>query len=479
MIDRKRPNTRDKAIEINLDPAPYGTFAEIGAGQETVRWFFNVGGAAGTVAKTISAYDMTVSTAIYGESDRFVSRARLVSMLDHEYGLLVERLEAKRAEVSTFFAFANTVATRSFSRHQDGDGWIGIRFQDSPGSETSEVIVHVRLYDREASREQEALGVLGVNLIHGVFRYTETLDVLVSSLMDDLSRERVEIDLLRVSGPAFPGVDNRLLSLQLVELGFTDATMFTPEGDVIQAAEAVYNRSIVVERGSFRPVVKPAIEMLERVESELFDELGRSDQSMPLVIMEMTLSGDESGAKLEHGEFLELVGMVGALGKFAMVSKFTRYDELVGYLRRHTRHRIACAVGAPGVLALFDEAGFEALDGGILEGMGRLFKSGVSLHVYPFKAHSSDTLLDVSTLSVAPNLRHLYRHLVENGLIKPILELRMEPTDVLPSRVREMIQSGDRAWEEMVPERLVPLIRECRCAGLEEGEKARQAAENR
>jgi hypothetical protein len=246
------PDTHQKALQINLDPTKYGTFAEIGAGQEVARWFFRVGGAAGTIAKTISAYDMTVSDAIYGQSERYVSRQRLQTMLDHEYGLLEERLKAKRGPNTRFFVFADTVTARSFLRADECHGWMGIRFQIQPLTPPSEIIIHVRMLDKENVQQQEALGIMGVNLIHCALYLHDQLESLVAALMDNLTRERVEVDMIKFSGSAFEQVDNRLMSLQLVQHGLTSAALFTSKGDVVQAAELLYKKPILVERGRAR-----------------------------------------------------------------------------------------------------------------------------------------------------------------------------------------------------------------------------------
>ncbi len=244
--------TEQKALELNLDRVKYGTIAEIGAGQEVAAWLFHVGGAAGTIAKTISAYDMGVSDALYGPTKRYVSRERLQAMLAREFDLLVQTLGPGRGATTTFFSFANTVATRSFKHHDDGRGWVGIRFQHQPQAEPSEAIVYVTLHDRTAVAQQEALGVLGINLIHGAFFRHADPAGLIGALLDELSRERLDVDMIKLSGPAFVGVDNRLMSLQLVEQGLTDAAMFTAAGDVVQPSEMLYKKPIVIERGRRR-----------------------------------------------------------------------------------------------------------------------------------------------------------------------------------------------------------------------------------
>src|SRR6202030_4392905 len=254
--------TNRKAFQINLDRQKYGTFAEIGAGQEVARRFFHVGGAAGTVAKTMSAYDMTFSDAIYGPAGRYVSRKRLQTMLDHEYSLLIERLNQKLGGVRTFFVFADTVAARSFKQHNESHGWLGVRFQPEPRGEPSQIIIHVRMLDESNVDQQEALGIIGVNLLFGAFYHPQP-EKLIASLQENLDPNRMQVDLIKFSGPAYAGVDNRLMSLQLVSQGLTDAVIFTAEGgEMVQAADILYKKSILVERGSFRPVTYATNDML-------------------------------------------------------------------------------------------------------------------------------------------------------------------------------------------------------------------------
>ena len=279
MIDTNR-----KALQINLDARRYGTFAEIGAGQEVARWFFHAGGAAGTVAKTISAYDMAVSDAIYGPTDRYVSRRRLRAMLDNEYELLLERLEQSRGAKTAFFVFANTVATRP----AEGDGWLGIRFQAEPGADPSDIIIHVRMLDRQTRDQQEALGVIGVNLIHGSFYLHRQPEALIRALLDNLTWDRVEVDMIRFAGPAFGRLDNRLLALQLVKQGLTEAAMFTATGEAVQWAEVLYKKPVLVQRGSFHPLTTATLDVLERG-LEQFAQDPQLNGQPPVVLMEMTL----------------------------------------------------------------------------------------------------------------------------------------------------------------------------------------------
>src|SRR6478736_6293270 len=318
-MNEEKLDPDQKALQINIDKLKYGTFAEIGAGQEVARWFFRAGGAAGTVAKTISAYDMTVSDAIYGPADRYVSRQRLQAMLSYEYDLMVQRLDKTRGDKTAFFAFANTVTTRSYTRKDEGQGWMGIRFQGAPRQRPSEIIVHVRLLDLEAVREQEALGIVGVNLIHAAFYHNATPLTLITSLLDGLNRERVEIDMVKFSGPCFAGVDNRLMTLQLVEQGMSDAAIFTADGESVIPGEMLYKKPVLVERGSFRPLTTPMFDMLERAQEQFLQEKALAGET-PVTLLEMTLKQLQVGDVIDHGDFLDRVDTLRTLNRPVLIS---------------------------------------------------------------------------------------------------------------------------------------------------------------
>ena len=326
--------TDKKALQINLDVSKYGTFAEIGAGQEVARRFFHVGGAASTIAKTMSAYDMTFSDAIYGPTDRYVSRVRLRTMLDHEYGLLLERLDTKLGDEKAFFVFADTVAARSFKQHNESHGWLGVRFQSAPRREPNQIIIHVRMLDEANVEQQEALGVIGVNLLYGAF-YHQQPEKLISSLQEHLAPERIEVDMIKFSGPAFQRVDNRLMSLQLVSQGLTNAVMFRADGETVQPAEVFYGRAILVERGSFRPVTYATNDMLDGARRVFLAQSGCSEKDL-VVLMEMTLENLFAEGQLNHADFLARVDILGALGRTVLISKFAEYYRLAGYLFRYT-----------------------------------------------------------------------------------------------------------------------------------------------
>jgi hypothetical protein len=451
--------THQKALQINLDPSKYGTFAEIGAGQEVARWFFRVGGAAGTIAKTISAYDMTISDAIYGHAERYVSRQRLETMLDHEYGLLHERLAGKRGATTRFFVFADTVVARSYSRHDDAHGWLGIRFQTEPGQEPSQIIVHVRLWDKENLPEQEALGIFGVNLVHGTMYLHDNPGVLIESLVDNVGAARIEVDMIQFSGPAFAHVDNRLMALQLVRAGLTNAVLFTSDGQVMQPADALYKKCILVERGSFRPITKVTLDML-RCAQALFVQEPNVQGEEVLTLMEMTLKNLTDGDKIDPQDFLDRVDILGALGKTVLISDFAEYHRLAAYFFRYTKKMIGIAMGVPTLKEIFDEKYYADLSGGILESFGRMFKNDLKLYVYPLLEAKTGALITASNLRVAPNLRHLHAYLVENRLIEGIRDYDEAALSIFSRDVLQKLRGGDKTWETMVPPQVAKMIRE-------------------
>lgn len=447
-----------KAFQINMDPRIYGSFAEIGAGQEVARRFFSVSGAAGTVAKTISAYDMTFSDAIYGACGRYVSRARMDSMLTHEYDLLVERLDAKVGAERTFFTFADTVAARSFRRHDESHGWMGVRFQSSPRSPTNEIIIHVRMLDTHNLEQQEALGIVGVNLIYGAFFLAHRPESLIGSLLDDLAPGRIEVDMIRFSGPDFTGVDNRLMALQLVTQELTKAALFRADGEVVSAADAFYKKPILVERGSFRPVTLVTNDMLDCARTMFLQEERVKGQE-PEILMEITMKNLLASGELDLRDFLDRVDMLAALGRTVLISNYGEYYRLVNYLTRYTDQMIGLPLGAPALMEIFGEDYYSELEGGILEGLGRLFKTGVKLYVYPLQSADGE-LITARNFKVAPNLKHLYAHLLENDFIEEIDGYQAGFLTIKSPEVLAKIRSGDLAWQKMVPPEVAQIIHE-------------------
>jgi hypothetical protein len=447
-----------KALQINLDRRIYGTFAEIGAGQEVARRFFHVGGAAGTVAKTMSAYDMTFSDAIYGSSSRYVSRQRLNTMLDHEFELLIERLDTKFGAERCFFVFANTVAARSFRRHDESHGWLGIRFQPHPRSPTSEIIIHVRMLDAENLEQQEALGIIGVNLIYGATYLRHRPEALIGSLLDDLKSSRMEVDMIQFSGPEFVQVDNRIMSLQLVNGGLTRAAMFNAAGDAVQSADVFYKKPLLVERGSFRPLTLLTKDLMEQSLTRFRAEPGLHGEE-PQVIMEITMQNLLRSGELDLRDFLDRVDMLGALGYTVLISNYGEYYRLVDYLTRYTDRMIGLPIGLPAMHEIFDEKYYSHLDGGILEGLGRLFKQGVKLYVYP-RRQPDGTVLSAQDFPIAPHLRHLYQHLLENEFLRPLEAGEISHLDISSADVLAAIRRGDPSWKNKVPPEVAAIIEE-------------------
>jgi hypothetical protein len=450
--------TNKKAFQINLDGKKYGTFAEIGAGQEVARRFFHVGGAAGTIAKTMSAYDMTFSDAIYGPTDRYVSRVRLNTMLDHEYKLLRERLDQKFGVQREFFVFADTVAARSFKQHNESHGWLGVRFQTQTRGEPSQIIIHVRMLDETNVAQQEALGVIGVNLLYGAFYYKEP-EKLISSLQENLAPGRLEVDMIKFSGPAFVKIDNRLMSLQLVSQGLTDTVMFRADGETVQPAEVFYKKAILIERGSFRPVTHATNDMLNGARDVLLKHSDCSEENL-VVLMEMTLENLLSEGQLNHADFLARVDILGALGRTVLISKFGEYYRLAAYLSRYTSQMVGLVMGVPSLMEIFDEKYYLNLEGGILEALGRMFKDRLKLFVYPTIDPETGKIVTATKLEVAPNLRSLFQYLIDNQFIEEITHYHPEYLRIYPPDALAKLRAGDSGWEQMVPPEVVQIIKD-------------------
>jgi len=451
-MSKEKLNTGQKALQINLDAKKYGTFAEIGAGQEVARWFFHVGKASGTVAKTISAYDMAVSDAIYGPSERYVSRSRLRAMLDLEFDLLLKRLDKTIGDRRTFFAFANTVTTKPISKYgeEGGHGWLGVKFQTVPRGEPSTIIIHVRMLDWETPRQQEAVGIIGVNLIHAAFYQHIEPERLIGSLLDGLTSQRVEVDMIKFTGPAFAGVDNRLMALQLVEQWLTEAAMFTADGESVIPSELLYKKPVLLERGSFRPLTNPMLDMLERAQ-EMFVREPALQGEEPVVMFEMTLRQLQVGNAIDHRDFLDRVDTLGALGKPVLISNFLRYHRLVTYLSRHTQKAIGLPIGLVRLRDVFDEKFYTDLPGGLMESLGQLFKNSAKLYVYPSLDKKTGKLTTVENLEVATHLRHLYAHLVENKFIQNIASYNPDALKIYSGELLAKIHSGDESLGQFIP----------------------------
>jgi hypothetical protein len=441
----KDPSTRIKALQINLDDSIYGTFAEIGAGQEVARHFFQAGQASHTVAKSISAYDMTFSDEIYGKAGRYVCEPRLTRMLEHEFSLLGERLSARGA-TTRFFAFADTVATSP-----DGErshGWMGIRYQSKPGGGTNEIVMHVKMWDNSRLQQQDALGILGVNLIHMAFYPSENPKARISALLENLSTKRVEVNMVRFSGPDIEHLDNRLMSLELVHQGLTEAVLFGPNGDVLHPSDALYHKPLFILRGTFRPVTTTNLEILNKG-LEQFRKHPLCAGEEPEVLFEITMNNLTADG-FDDEDFLNRVDTLSALGHKVLISKFYLFYQLKSYLRQCTDQMIGMAIGASHLEKMFDPIFYKALPGGILEAFSRLFDEKTRLFVYPYK--SEQICLTSKVFHPSPELEHLYQHLYKNELIADLTDCDHVDTSIHSRQVRDMLSQRSPKWKELVPQ---------------------------
>ena len=457
---RKRDNTLttdQKALSINLDKLKYGSIVEIGAGQEVARRFFSVGAAAGTIAKTMSAYDMAVSDDIYGHVDRYVSRERVLQMLDKEFSQVVQRLAHIRPKNTTFFAYAATVTARSFKQSSECHGWIGMRVQLHPGAEPSDVILHVRMLDNDNALQAEALGILGVNLIYGMYYHYQTPEWVVEGLGDGLGPERIEVDLIHFSGPYFEEVENRLMNLHLIRSWLTRAVVFNPCGDVVVPGDLFYRKPVMVMRGSFKPVTLVNVDMMTAGQRQ-FSQIAAVDEKEIVSLAEITMNSLASGDNVDGADFLARVDLLASQGYTVMISDYLRYFRLRAYLRRYTQKPIGIVLSVRDFGVLFDEKYYEGLEGGILEAFGKLFPDNTHVYVYPARSRDNGELVTLDTVQVPAHLRNLFAHLKDNGkliAIHPLDEnhLHIDAADVLAA-----LRRGDPGWDADVPEAVAERI---------------------
>jgi hypothetical protein len=465
-IHHKEIGTKQKALAINLDPKIYGSFAEIGAGQDVAANFFKAGASSGTIAKTMSAYDMTFSDAIYGvqQKRRYVSEQRLISMLEHEYGLLIERLADQRCNTTTFFAFANTVSALNYQKTNAGHGWMGVRFQLEPCGEFNDVVLHVKLLDNDNNMQQQSVGVLGVNLMYACFNYNESPPIFLRSLMDDLSKDRIQIDMIRFEGPNFKKVDNRLMSLHLVKYGFSDAALFGPDGKNQQPSEVLHKKHIVVIRGRFRPLINVHLDMLKTGVKQFLQETD-VDKANVVVITELTLQAlkernADQTAEIDEKDFLDRVDILCSLGQTVLISDFHEYYKLIAYLSKITKLKLGVVLGYPNLEYIFSEEHYQYLPGGILESFATLFSRKVKLFIYP--TLRDGVIYNCLKFYPPPHLIDLYRYLIANNKIEDIQHYNENNLHIQTDKVLQLIKEGAEGWEEYVPAEVATMIKE-RC----------------
>ncbi|HPM32430.1 MAG TPA: TonB-dependent receptor [Chryseolinea sp.] len=460
MEDLRKLTTQEKALRINLSKAIYGSFAEIGAGQEVAANFFKVGGASGTVAKTMSAYDMKFSDAIYGYCERYVCEDRLMRMLDHEYVLLPERLPHRIAD-TRFFAFADTVEVLNFERTNQGHGWIGLRFQLRPESAPNECIFHVKMHDNDPLQQQYALGIVGVNMLYSCMFGKDAEEILLS-LMDGLSSRRIEIDMFRLSGPDFKHVDNRLMALKLVKNGLTKAAMFGPDGNVMQPSDELYKKNVLVLRGRFRPVTHVNADML-LASRRHFRREPDVERSKMVVLTELTLNDLSPDGKIDEKDFLYRADIICSLGQSVLISNYFEYYRLVDYLSKITKgKKIGIIMGIYALQKVFDENTYSNLRGGIMECFASLFGSNVKLYIYPaLKKDSEETfLLKDFEIELPDHLKSLFRYLIENNKLEDVKDANTRNLHIISDNVLAMIRKGEAGWEKLVPHKVEEAIKE-------------------
>lgn len=455
----QRPSPQEKALAINLSKTIYGSFAEIGAGQEVAACFFKVGGASGTVAKTISAYDMKFSDAIYGQCERYVCEDRLLQMLDHEYVLLPERLPGK-ISTTRFFAFADTIEALNFSRTNHGHGWLGLRFQLRPGGEPNELVIHARFHDPDPLQQQTAAGLLGVNMIYGAMFLSDPETILLS-LLDGLGSRRVEIDMIRLTGPDFRQTDNRLLALQLVKHGMTKAAIFGPDGSVLQPSEVLYKRPVLVMRGRFRPPTWVNIDMFIQG-LKLFRKDLRADSGKAVAICELTLSDLSLDGQLDERDFLNRADIICSLGQKVMISNYQEHWRLSRYLLHMNKgKRVGMIVGVHTVEKIFEPSAYSGQSVDMLDRISALFAPQVSLYVYPALSVTGDSLVTLEDTgnNMDERLRMLFHYISVGGQLVEITKPDRSRLHIISDRALEMIRASEPGWEELVPSRVAAKIK--------------------
>ena len=453
-----RPSLQRKSLRINLNENIYGTFVEIGAGQEVARHFYRVGAASGTIAKSMSAYDKSFSDSIYGKEDdsRYVTQNRLDKMLSHEMNLLEKRISRDEYPDKFFFVYANTVATIDFVKKFKGHGWMGIRFQTDPNDDYSEIKLHLRFHQNEAKLQQESLGIMGVNLIYGAFyKHNEPLK-LMKYLYDHIDDQSIEIDTINFNGPLFKDVDNRLISLELVRLGMTDAVVFDETGTNVLPAQVLYKKNILTLRGSYRPITKVNEEMFKKSLEAFLEEKGVKKENT-IVLLEITLSNLRSTGDIDDSDYLDRAKLLCSLGHMVMISNFSEYYKLVKYLTRYTTKQLGLTMGVTNLVEIFDQKYYDDVKGGILEAFGNIFKNNMKIYLYPVLDKQKDNVIDSNNLKLEDNMKEFYKYFKVNDKIRD-LEFNKDYLSIFSKDVLKQIKNKTPGWEDKLPEGVSDLI---------------------
>jgi hypothetical protein len=461
----KKFTTKQKALKINLNENIYGTFSEIGAGQETVRYFFQAGAASKTIAKAMSAYDKVFSDTIYGveEDGRYVTEKRLRKMLRHETNLLEERLERFDPPRRLFFSYANTVTTIDFAKKFKGHGWVGVRFQTNPTEDYNEIVIHIKFNQNEAKLQQETLGMMGVNLIYGAYYLYDNPKELILSLYDNLDMDKIEIDMIHFSGPQFEQIDNRLMSLYLLKYNITDAVMFDPDGNSLLPAQELFKKNILLMRGSFRPVTKVNMDLFEKSKALFFKEPDVTAANTK-IIFEITLQNlrslnEKSDADVDDQDFLNRAELLCSLGHNVMITDYKEYYKLIDFISVQTSAKIGLAMGTYNLMMIFDEQYYGEIPGGFLEAIGRLMNRDTKFYLYPLKNHETSEITTVQNVQIPEKYRFLFEYFKAQGRFVEITEYDVAIMDILTRNVYKMIQNGEKGWEDMLPKGIAELIK--------------------
>ncbi len=460
------PAISDKTLRINLNKNIYGSFAEIGAGQETARHFFRAGAASRTIAKAMSAYDKQFSDAIYSvEPDgRYVTEGRLRKMLQHEEKLMEERLLHDDNPNRMYFSYANTVATIDFAKKFKGHGWVGIRFQNEPNGAYSEIILHIQFKENDVLLQQRTLGTLGVNLIYGAFYQYNDPKKLIYHLYDHLDKDQLEIDTINFSGPAFEAVDNRLMSLFLVKNGMAEAVMFSPNGQNILPANALFKKNVLLLRGSFRPVTIVNINMYQK-SLNMFLNTNQLSIDKTAVVFEITLNNLLASGSVDEQDFLDRAELLCALGHTVMISNFKEYFKAVDYIWNYSQEKIALTIGLPSIIEIFNAQHYSGLSGGLFEGLGRLFKYGLEIYVYPLLDEKENIISSKNLKLYDEGIKPIYEYFKSKGQIIDIENFELKNLKIFSYKVLKKLQENDTTWEKDVPETVAKIIKERKLFG--------------
>jgi len=457
-MTKKRLTTEEKALSINLDQTIYGSFAEIGAGQEVAANFFSAGGSSGTIAYTHSAYDMKISDNMYGKTGRYVCEDRLKQMLDKEYDNLLTTIPT-RGETSRFFSFANTVESLNYHKSNQGQGWVGIKFQLEKGGESNEIIIHVKMHDNSHQAQQKALGILGVNLIHAAYTKYEKITDFLDDLSYRLPKDRMEIDMVRVIGPDYGHVDNRLIALLLVRSGLTDATMFDQNANVIQPSSNLYRKNVLLMRGRFRPATKVHFDMLSSGLEAFTKEKGVKKENVQ-VLFELTLKDLTADGKISIKDFLDRAELLCSMGYTVMISNYLKYYKMVEYLSTFTKGaKLGVILGVYNLQSIFDKKYYSNLGGGLLEAFGRGFGRNVKMYVYPAINAENGELYDLNNFELPEHLRGLLDYMLKTDKVESIKDYDPALLNIFSDDVLAKIKSGVRNWEDDVPDEVVKSIK--------------------